>query len=839
MNSALAPYLFTLYISVSVCWFMAFYTWRRRPIAGAVPFAIAFFAAGFWAFCYGMELITPALSAKLIWFNLKQLGASVLGPAILISALSFTGKKLQFPRIIYPLLSLEPIATQMIFWSNSTHGLAGTPALVTDQFLFPVLHFEFGPWYWFSIFIGYLLLTMALFILLAQLTEANQLYRKQIVLILMGLLPPWLLGSVALFDVGKLAYLDATTFVFPVSVFFIGVGLFRYQMFQLTPVAYSAVFASIRDGIIIVDDDFHILEVNPATLHLLGLHERSLIGHSLSAIFPEANIANLKAAPFNQNLTLEIFYENGEQSRHLELHSGAIVSNIYNASGHVLILYDVTGRKLAEKASQLSEDRYRTIFETDSAATIIMEADMTISLANDRFSVLSGYARQEIEGKKKWPEFVHQDNLPEMEAYHKARRTLAEDVPNEYEFRFVDRYGRIKDVYISVALVPDSTISIGSMLDITDRKLAEQLLEQRASALEVAVRGEQERSAIILQSVNDAIAVSDLAYKAVYVNQAFVNLTGYSQDEMLGRGTGFILDGRIPPQTWHSLQEAIINQTVWEGELPFRRKNGVAYDAAVLIAPMRDGYGQLVGYVSSHRDITEAKRQEESRRRFVTNISHELRTPLTNIKLYTDLLKRNIHTTRGEQYFSTLDGQIARLENIIQSSLEIVSLEDSQDHLRREPIYWGALSQNLYIQLHPQAVAKNISLQFSPELDQLPSIIGDPQRISQALYELIHNAIAFTMPGGQVSIMGQIQTESATKWLMLSVQDNGPGIDPSEQERIFDRFYRGKQTETGHIPGTGLGLSMVTLIVQAHNGRLTLKSQPGQGSTFTLWFPLN
>ena len=69
--------------------------------------------------------------------------------------------------------------------------------------------------------------------------------------------------------------------------------------------------------------------------------------------------------------------------------------------------------------------------------------------------------------------------------------------------------------------------------------------------------------------------------------------------------------------------------------------------------------------------------------------------------------------------------------------------------------------------------------------------------------------------------------------------DNGPGIAPSEQSRIFDRFYRGQQAETGHIPGTGLGLNMASLIAQAHNGRLTLESHLGQGSTFTLWLPLN
>jgi signal transduction histidine kinase len=124
-------------------------------------------------------------------------------------------------------------------------------------------------------------------------------------------------------------------------------------------------------------------------------------------------------------------------------------------------------------------------------------------------------------------------------------------------------------------------------------------------------------------------------------------------------------------------------------------------------------------------------------------------------------------------------------------------------------------------------------------LAQLPIILGDPQRISQALYELIQNALNFTDEGGKVIVSGEVQTDQTDEWLTLSVCDNGPGIAPSEQSYIFDRFYRGQLAEAGHIPGAGLGLNMVSLIAQAHNGRLTLKSYLGQGSTFTLWFPLN
>lgn len=839
MNLVLAPYLFPLYLSTSVCWFLAFYAWRRRQIRAATPFAAVMFSAGVWAFFYGMELIADTLNAKLFWFNLKQLGIVAVAPSVFLATLAFTRLRVAYPRLLLALLLIQPASSIIIFWTNSWHGLAGTPRLVTDVFPFAVLYFEYGPWYWFSLFVSYMLLLLAAMMLLMQVPGANKVYRQQLVLILIGLLLPWLLGSLSLFGFGKLEYLNITTYFLPISAVCLGLGLFRYGLLQLTPVAYSAVFSSIRDGIIVLDNNFRIAELNPAALRMLGLKERELIGQPITGVFPIWEQPQLNPEFFDQIQSREFYYEHGGQYRYLEVHSGPIVSNIQDASGIVLILYDITDRRLAEKARQVSEDRYRTIFETDSAATIILEEDMTISLANDQFARLAGYARHELEGKKKWTAFVHPDDVERMKQYHVKRRQHEDQVPSEYEFRFVDRHNQFKDVFVSVAMVPDSHISIASMLDITDRKLAEQLLEQRATDLEAAVRSEQERSAIILRSVKDAIALSNLSHKIVYVNPAFAQLSGYSAEEALGQLANFILNGRIPAPIWRSLQGALADQTVWEGELQFRRKDGRVYDAAVLVAPVRDGRGQLIGYVSSHRDITQAKRLEESRRRFVTNISHELRTPVTNIKLYTELLNRHFDNSRRDRYFATLNEQIERLESIIQNSLEIVYLEDEQKELHREVIHWEMLSESLQTRLQTQAAEKNISLRFGPEIAQLPPIIGDPQRITQAIYELIHNAISFSSAGGQVSVTGEVTKAQAGQFLTLSVSDNGPGIAPAEQARIFDRFYRGKQAETAQIPGTGLGLSMVTLIAQAHNGRLTVQSQPGEGSTFTLWFPLN
>lgn len=146
----------------------------------------------------------------------------------------------------------------------------------------------------------------------------------------------------------------------------------------------------------------------------------------------------------------------------------------------------------AEAELRASEARYRTIFETTASATLIIEEDTTISLVNKGLVRLSGYAKEEIEGKKSWTEFVATDDLPRMKEYHALRRNEPGAAPGGYEFRFVDRQGGVRDVFLTVAMIPDTGRSVASLLDITDRKRA----EEERQKLEAQLRQAQKMEAV-------------------------------------------------------------------------------------------------------------------------------------------------------------------------------------------------------------------------------------------------------------------------------------------------------------------------------------------------------
>jgi len=151
---------------------------------------------------------------------------------------------------------------------------------------------------------------------------------------------------------------------------------------------------------------------------------------------------------------------------------------VKNESGEVYrvvgVTEDITERKQAEEALRESEEKYRTTFQSTGTATVIIEEDTTLSMVNSQFERLSGYSKEEIEGKKSWTEFVVKDDLERMKEYHRLRRIAEDSAPGSYEFRFIDRWGTVKDIFLTIAVIPGTKKSVASLLNITERKRAEE-----------------------------------------------------------------------------------------------------------------------------------------------------------------------------------------------------------------------------------------------------------------------------------------------------------------------------------------------------------------------------
>lgn len=290
--------------------------------------------------------------------------------------------------------------------------------------------------------------------------------------------------------------------------------------------------------------------------------------------------------------------------------------------------------------------------------------------------------------------------------------------------------------------------------------------------------------------------------------------------------------------------DAILSGRTWRGEIVNMRKDGVLYNALLTIAPIfHTDSGQLAGFVGVQHDITRLKEVDRLKSEFVSNVSHELRTPLSNIKLYLSLLERGkSDAARQAQYVDVLKREEIRLEHLIEDLLTLSRIDLGRVSIQRAPLDVDMLARQLVADRQTLAAARGLALRYETQPDPLPPVLADAAMISQVLTNLTSNAVNYTPPGGIIIVRTgtyRISEESspAKMWVSISVRDTGPGISTKDREHLFERFYRGQAARQTSAPGTGLGLAICKEIVSRHEGKITVESEPGKGSTFTVWLP--
>lgn len=254
---------------------------------------------------------------------------------------------------------------------------------------------------------------------------------------------------------------------------------------------------------------------------------------------------------------------------------------------------------------------------------------------------------------------------------------------------------------------------------------------------------------------------------------------------------------------------------------------------AISIAPLRTSESEPVyGALGIFHDVTELKQSEQIRIEFVGNASHELRTPLTSIKGYVETLREDIKVERFDgagQFLDIISRNVDRLIFLVNDLLDLSTLESGAE-LAKSVVPTAEITETALKQLEKKIAAKRQDIHVSFAAD---SLHADARRVEQVLVNLVHNAIKYIPEGHRIDIIW----EPAKEATILRVKDNGPGIPPEHQARLFERFYRvdvGRSREQG---GTGLGLSIVKHIMIKHGGSVRLQSRTGEGSEFVCTFP--
>jgi PAS domain S-box-containing protein len=342
------------------------------------------------------------------------------------------------------------------------------------------------------------------------------------------------------------------------------------------------------------------------------------------------------------------------------------------------------------------------------------------------------------------------------------------------------------------------------------------ILDSTADGLTGAIYGE----ALTLESIEYMVP----RYR--YINKALYQLMGYTPEEWQPHT---LRSESVTPEqydlfrreVWHSL----FTRGSWKGEQIVRRKDGTEFTASVTVNVVRDGDGNIIGSVTSYRDISQEKALEAQKARFISNAAHELRTPITNLK--TRLYLAHKQPDRMATHLDILEQVTDHMKNLVEYLLDLSRIERGTVELRRERIELDSFVADLMQIQRPEAEKKDLSFTFD-SAPQTLFVSADAGRINQVITNLIANAITYTASGGTISVRLAVGKGDHLGFAVIEVADTGIGIPAEYLPHIFQPFFQA----TYNMSGVGLGLSISKEIIDLHGGSIQVESEVGKGTTF-------
>ncbi|RLD07539.1 MAG: hypothetical protein DRI56_06680 [Chloroflexota bacterium] len=708
MHLAFTSYSSLVFFAAVIALFMV--VWSMRHAArGGNWFSVVMIGAFFWSAGYGLEMLSTDLQYALFWVKVQYLGIAIVPVSWLFLVISYTRNQQWLNRQNLIRLLAIPLITLLIAWTNELHELVWVNPAVESNPFFNHLVFEQGLWYWINVIYAYTLISISTILLIIASTKKEGIYKQQSIVLLIFSITIWF-GNI-IYMLGLSPYqLDLSPIIFSFGGLIIAWELYRYRILDIVPIARDAIMDIIPDGIVVINHQGIIIDINQAAQQIIGKKQSGL------------------------------------------------------------------GHPIAEVLSQWP--RSLSFYDANKELEVVSHLEQVLKIDEKKFS---------------------------------------------FDF--------------SIAPLKNTNgYRIGSLLtwhDITSQKQSEEKLRKLSRAVE------QSASAIVITDLNGTIE---------YVNPAFSKVTGYTAKEAIGENPRILKSGKMDTQIYKKLWADITNGKVWFGEILNKNKSGELYWESSTIAPITNENGKPTHYVAVKENISQRKRMEQElaeardqalkashlKSRLLTNVSHDMKTPLGAIVGYSEMIKEGLYGPVTERQKEKLD-IIFQNSNVLS---EYVSNLLEQSKIESGNITFNFSSftpQELISSIadHVSLLAKNKKIDLNADIvsGAPKTITGDFYWLQRILTNMVNNAIKFTEEG---SVTISILPHGENKW-DLRVSDTGAGISIEDQERIFVAFQKGDKDSK---IGAGLGLAIVKEITGLMGGTITLESEVGRGSTFTITLPI-
>ncbi len=841
-------------------------SWRRRSVNGAKEFTALLLVGSTWSFLYMAELASSNPELMTVFALLKQVPIIWISvPWILFALRFFVRQQVDQPyspimrRVAIAFSIIPTISTILLF----TTDLYIVSRILTESFGVNVVEFTFGPVAFVLLAQAYTLTFVGTILLLIAAAKFFREKRQRPFILLLLIFLPAINGVIpALGNIN----IDITPLTFSITAIVLGVVLLQLRIFDLLPVAYDRVVADMVDGVMIVDNERRILDMNQAMEKLTQVKLAQVYDQRVLDAFPDMTHISEKHDD-------EVAFEDEVQlgDRFIELRVSPLRDTTKRTKGRLMIFHDVTERRKMAQERQSSERRYRTLFSraTDAILLLGFQNEQIID-ANTAASYMLGYSHDELIAMK----------MPDLQA-EDQRREISTTNPR---FEIVMKHKAGNSIPCELSLAPikdgDKTLFLAVIRDITERKAVEEDLNTRLTQLQVLRQVSDEIADtldvdhVLMISLDAALRLSAghagfiallnehnvMAVKTIGSYTRNVNLQDSVLQAAIQEQNGiYIPDIRASddpgdhlPQSQARIVVPLISRYNVIGLLNLETTISDRFSEEVFefmqiladrIAVAMDNarlYKQAQLQIDELRELYEQVSYLEGIKTDMIRIAaHDLRNPLSVLLGYLTVMELDIDdfTEEYQDFILSMLRAVRRMNVMIDDILSLERIERMATQDVGEPFDLLPSVHEAVQEFSKQAKQKQITLHYSPpEETDTVNVLGDAPQIYEALTNLISNAIKYTPEGGTVTVTLDL---SEVGTVTYKVTDTGIGIPQNQQDRLFQPFFRVKDEQTRKVQGTGLGLHLVKNIVERHKGAMIFKSVYGEGSTFGFRVPLH
>ena len=590
------------------------------------------------------------------------------------------------------------------------------------------------------------------------------------------------------------------------------------------------------------------LMLNQTELRWLGYTRDELLGRPATEILTSKSLEIFnsifplfKERGWLRDLELEMVRKDGSTFPVL-VSATAIYDEKGNYSMSRSTVFDITERKTVEDALRASEETYRALFESANDAIFLLDLDGIILRVNERCTELFGYTAAELIGQNSLKLVVSEEV---DEPKHWLERLLACERLPVFERDFICVDGTRVETEINLSLISGNN-GEPQLIQCLVRNISER------KAADAALREGEEQNRLLFEESPDAIALLGPTGRFIQANRAYEDLAKIPAGELIGKTAEEL--GLVDRQMAQELSQAI-QQSQGKGEefatveYALNCADGTVRDveARIFILKIRGSDHILV----SNRDISTRKKAEETLRlanvemeralrlkdEFLANMSHELRTPLNAILGISESLAEQVVGPLNEKqlkYTLTIAESGNHLLTLINDILDLAKINAGKVEIEMGKVDVSVVAHASLRMVRELASKKNQEIKF--ELDpHIDLVWADERRLKQMLVNLLSNAVKFTPQGGQIGL--KISGEQDSSALRFTVWDTGIGINQQDLPRLFQPFAQLDSGLARGSAGIGLGLVLVSQMARLHGGSVSVESEPGKGSRFTISIP--